>query len=493
MSTWADIKYLIRQYLPNESLTGKGVTLSSLQGKLIHKGILDANYNVIVRPFDEFPFGSGFEPIDITILLKLPDDILLSTCKTDKHMASVCASNEFWRRKLSILLDLEIRAESGSVSDYKQLYFMFKRSRSIVFDAVSVCNMQIFDKYIKSYQMPMKFVFDGVVSKSMLCDNPHFFQSLMKVRELDERQVLRILEGILISKESIHGPGTILYILNNVIEHPDVHLVESLIGFGNIKLYEQFMRTHPEMVDKLRISHVLTAAHSLDMVQFIYETFFFDNPEPDQYIGYAIYFDQDKTLDAIKYLVSKLKGDPIVEQLTNWMSSHLSSKESMKMIDYFVDMGASEFGDHELELLTIYARNGRLEDVIRMLEDLPESIDMYRDLLTAVLEAEQHHITVYLLDNKESILPSIDMSLKKIVEPIVNELLKNGPAASLELMGQYVSIVSPVSVENLIKEIIADDGDMSANIELLGVLLRNGNPVPKGLLKIIDLVGQIKE
>jgi hypothetical protein len=60
-------------------------------------------------------------------------------------------------------------------------------------------------------------------------------------------------------------------------------------------------------------------------------------------------------------------------------------------------------------------------------------------------------------------------------------------------MAQYVSIISPVSVENLIREIISDDVDMMENIELLGVLLRNGNPVPKGLLKIIDLVGQIRE
>jgi hypothetical protein len=132
--------------------------------------------------------------------------------------------------------------------------------------------------------MPMKMAFFGVVSKSILCDNPHFFQSLMKFTELDERQVIRILEVILISREPIHDPGTILYILN-VIDHPDVHLVESLVGFGNIKLYEQFMKTHPEMLFKLSIGNILTAANSLDMVQFIYETFFSDNPDSDRYIG----------------------------------------------------------------------------------------------------------------------------------------------------------------------------------------------------------------
>jgi hypothetical protein len=78
-------------------------------------------------------------------------------------------------------------------------------------------------------------------------------------------------------------------------------------------------------------------------------------------------------------------------------------------------MGASEFGDHELELLSIYARNGRLSDVIRMLQELPEYSVMYSDILTAALEAEQYDVARYLLDNKETILRSNEMSLEDIV------------------------------------------------------------------------------
>jgi hypothetical protein len=78
------------------------------------RGILDPDYNVIIRSFDQFPFGTGFEQINANILLKLPDDVLINTCKTDKYMSLVCASNEFWRIKLGILLNLDIKTEFPS-------------------------------------------------------------------------------------------------------------------------------------------------------------------------------------------------------------------------------------------------------------------------------------------------------------------------------------------------------------------------------------------
>jgi hypothetical protein len=176
MSTWSDVKYLVGLYLPNEPLSGKGVTTKSLIQKLMDAHILNEN-GVLMADTFKFPAGPGFELVDMEVLLKLPDDSLSKTCQTDRYLSTICASNEFWRRKLSRLLDLDIKMEVGV--QYKELYFDFRdRNRnSVVLIAVLTCNVQIFDAYIKSYNPGSRTLF-STVSKSMLCDNPYFFIAL---------------------------------------------------------------------------------------------------------------------------------------------------------------------------------------------------------------------------------------------------------------------------------------------------------------------------
>ena len=76
------------------------------------------------RPLPEagMNMNSPITDIALNILLQVSDEDLPSFCSTNKAYSRVCASNEFWRRKLAILLDYDFaRIDRNYHKFYDQL------------------------------------------------------------------------------------------------------------------------------------------------------------------------------------------------------------------------------------------------------------------------------------------------------------------------------------------------------------------------------------
>lgn len=124
------------KYLPNEPRSGRGITLKSLTEKLKAAGVdlstgerksttsqspklsplkntdrphkssrekhntgkspkrSPQKYEKINKP-NLFPYGPGYELIDLNILESLSDKELGKACRSDKYVAKLCNNNEF--------------------------------------------------------------------------------------------------------------------------------------------------------------------------------------------------------------------------------------------------------------------------------------------------------------------------------------------------------------------------------------------------------------
>ena len=113
---------LVKEHLPDQRLTGEGITLEYLIKQLEKVGINIQQY----EEYEQLPASGRYEhelpEIALNILLKVSDKDLPSFCKTNKTYSSVCASNEFWRIKLNILLDYDFaRIDRNYRKIYNQL------------------------------------------------------------------------------------------------------------------------------------------------------------------------------------------------------------------------------------------------------------------------------------------------------------------------------------------------------------------------------------
>ena len=112
---------LVKEYLPNQKLTGKGITLQYLIKQLENTGVHIIQYEEYVPTRGEYEHE--LPEIALNILLKVADEDLPSFCSTNKTYYHVCASNEFWRLKLSALLDYDFARTNRN---YHEIYDQLK-------------------------------------------------------------------------------------------------------------------------------------------------------------------------------------------------------------------------------------------------------------------------------------------------------------------------------------------------------------------------------
>jgi ankyrin repeat protein len=109
MSQSNEIFNLVRLHLPDQKLTGPGIIpCSTSQSKREFTGNADA---------------------DMYILLLLPDPNLGDACNTSKTIANIGTSPEFWRQKLSIVLNHQF--PHTNQYNYKEIYQRLHRGKTV--------------------------------------------------------------------------------------------------------------------------------------------------------------------------------------------------------------------------------------------------------------------------------------------------------------------------------------------------------------------------
>lgn len=545
MTTRNKIFDLVKRYLPNEPRVGKGVTLKSLTEKLqaagvnlitgnkdsspekqtIHKSPNNSSEkytttNSIKRyphkdgtikdQLNLFPYGPGFEQVDLGILESLSDAELGKACQSNKYVAKICSDNEFWRKRLSKVLGYEISRSSNTTKNYREMYKntvpYLNNIKTFIYNILQYGYLELF-----------KHEYDNLKYE------PEFWQKKLGVALIGPSvEILKIL---------ISDPGvyynllsTVKYTLKNISDplvDPQKIITESLIYaielLGKYNLVERVVETGSiDLLDKLNIDisfveynklynilYLAIASHSLDMVKYLLKLIKskYKNFTPNFYL-----LTNAIKKDIMDILPSALGREPIVpikiakilvsempkltkgERRTLMKLSILA--KSPEHIVYFNELGAKIPEKSFNDILNILARssNVSVSQFMNIFGDHKASEDKFIDLLEFATRGKNKDLVEYVLSNidrlAEQTVKKSDMS-RYFIEWVIAE----GMAQLTELLLSYY----PNLNQNILNKFI--NIAISANLkqpdvnylDTIRVLLNHGGKIPAFITELAKL------
>ncbi len=114
MTSRAEIFALVKQHLPGQKCTGRGITWTILHKKLEMIGILAVD--------DHGCFPIGIREIDMMIMSFVPDEGLKFAGGVNKYLADIYQNSQLWRDRLSAHFDHKFSAMPNETLSFRRVY-----------------------------------------------------------------------------------------------------------------------------------------------------------------------------------------------------------------------------------------------------------------------------------------------------------------------------------------------------------------------------------
>jgi hypothetical protein len=538
MSTRKEVNQLVKDHFPGVPVIGKGVTLDSLRQKLVVGGIIDSNYKPIAKQTSPvlrkksprtknrspirlspkkdkkslFPYGPGFELIDMNILANMPDSALASVCRTNSYVAKLCNDNEFWRQKLSVALKFKVYLKNKNVN-YKHAYEQYIGARDhpeVLWEiALGLCHYEIFVHFIELPEIRKdKIIY--MLNKSLFCENNRVMVYILNNMDVTESDATHSLRNALYARNNrrLNSIDVALHLIENKIDHPQASLLEAAIHYGDRTLFEALVEKDRKNANLLingietRFC-VATSSQKLEMVKHVVENWpkSYSNYYPDLLCSVV-----GENTDITEYLVGKIDkwqfetlDKPTVAELLR----EAGNNQSIPHLIYFLQKGIKATKPDLKWIRYIVAGYGTLKDFLYVLNwKTPNYITtekIYGELFLQTIRNNKPDTAKYLLENAHIHVETTDKDKfrKKLVYDNLDIAVGMAEYEIIQEMGKYIDLAKQENVFNFVIKAAIDAGDADPKVEnylkIVELFILKGVRPPAIIKKICNVLQKVDQ
>lgn len=535
MATRKEINKLIKKYIPATPIIGKGVTIKSLRQKLIDANVIDDDYNLILvnepkqrhsssskkaspkKNENLFPYGPGFEQIDINILASMPDNDLANACRSNSYLSNLCNDNEFWRLKFSAALGFDVKIVSpGTTIIYKDLYKKYKPAFDqppiIAFYAIEDCYYDIFIRFYLNIDV------DNIVEiiyACLYCEDLRFLEKILESVEVTDEEAYVALENSL-EVNFTHGDvypniAVPILLIKEKIVTLDNSLLENAIRNGDVPILEVLLDKDKKHGDSLfiTITNRLCEAiksQKLEMVKYILENWGTNVQDYTKELQCAM---KNKNTKITKYLFSVNKSPLTKVEITELLKIAINSHSLAQIMYLVVKYGKKAISKpHQIKILHLIAKFGTLNDFMLVAgENYVTSGEEYEYLFSETVRGNNPKIAQYLLQNLDKHVKKEDREeiehhtkyTTYLVRRNFSSVARLGHHELVEIMSEYVDISKYTNdLKGAIREMLSTENNLSVDekesklrvenyFETVKVFLKHGVSLPDEIKRLCSL------